>query len=202
MIKRIMTAEEFADQKFYLPEAGRWWELVAGETVFLDSPSDEHGNVVLNLSNALAAWIDQTRTGYACFELGVVVQRSPDTVLSPAISYFVTGDRWAEMDKDITETLPALVFEVASSQPRRRSMRERVAAYRQAGIPVVVVLDPQQKRIAIHSGHDELEVLNPNDDLACREYWCCDDHDGVLLDGFSMSVEAIFQQPEWWTGPK
>ena len=193
-----MTAEEFAEQRYDLPDGGRWSELVSGEPVILGQPSDAHGNIVRNLSSALAEWIDKTRIGYACFELGLIVQRAPDTVYCPAISYFVIGNRWAEMDNVVTETRPAVVVEVASTTDRRRSMRGRVELYRAAGVAVVIVIDPQEKQIAVHSGKDGLEVLGTDDTLAARDEWRCDDLDQPLLEGFSISLEAVFQHPEWW----
>jgi len=202
MIKRIMTAEEFAEQRYDLPEGGRWCELLAGESIALDPPTDEHGTIVMNLSKALAAWIQETRIGYACFELGVVVQRAPDTVLNPPISYFVTGDRWAEMDKIVTETAPALVFEVGSTPGRRRAMKDRVETYRDAGVCVVIVVDPHEKRVAVHKPGEELDVLKPDDELVSRNDWQCEDHEAPLLHGFSVPVDRIFQQPEWWSGPR
>lgn len=198
MIQRIMTAEEFAEQKYDLPEGGRWSELIAGEPVILDQPSDAHGNAIHNLARELAKWIQDREVGYACFELGIIVQRAPDTVVCPAISYFVEGSRWEEMDKIVTETRPAAVIEVASSVGRRRNMSGRIAHYRNCGIPVAIVIDPSELKVAVHSRADRLEVLGRDDILAGRDDWSCDAIDEPLFAGFSIPVIEIFQQPEWW----
>jgi len=193
-----MTAEEFADQKYDLPEGGRWSELIAGEPVILEQPSDAHGNVIRNLSRFLAQWIEEKQVGYACFELGIIVQRAPDTVICPAVSYFVSGNRWDETDKIITETVPALVIDVASTVDRRRNMPDRVSYYRNMDIPVAIVVDPMEQKVAIHTGTDQVDVLDTDETLTARNDWISDPLNGPLLAGLSISVGDIFQQPEWW----
>src|SRR5689334_6584422 len=99
---RLLTAEEFAHSKYDLPDGGRWTELVEGQVKAYSAVDDIHGNVVRNLSAALANHAQQTQQGYAGFELGLIVSRGPDTVRCPAISYFVDGERFAELDKIVT----------------------------------------------------------------------------------------------------
>ena len=55
-----LTAEEFADQRWTLPEDGRWSELITGEVNHLAPPDMRHGTSVLNLSKRLAEY-RQTR---------------------------------------------------------------------------------------------------------------------------------------------
>ncbi len=153
----------------------------------------------MNLSRALATHIDQTRAGYACFELGLIVQRNPDTVLSPAISYFLTGDRWAEMDKVVTESCPSLTIEVASTPDRRRSTQERVSAYRSHGASMIWVVDPRQRQISIHSGDHQVDVLSTEDSLVPNDAWLTSDGTAILA-GFSMPLAEVFAEPDWWTG--
>ncbi len=199
MIARSMTAEQFAEEKFELADGGQWAELIAGEPVVLEPPSTEHGTAVMNISRALAAHIEQTRVGYACFELGLIVQRSPDTVLNPAISYFISGDRWAEMDKVVTESCPSLVIEVTSTPDRKRSTADRVAAYRAHGAVLIWVVDPQQRRISIHFGDDRVNVLSMDDSLVPDDAWLTSDGAAILA-GFSLPLTDVFAEPDWWTG--
>ena len=76
----LLTAEDFADRKYELPDGGRWTELVEGQVTAYSPVDDVHGNVVRNLSGALATHAQQTQQGYAGFELGLIVSRDPDTV--------------------------------------------------------------------------------------------------------------------------
>lgn len=198
MIQRIMTAEEFADQKYDLPDGGRWSELIAGEPVILEQPSDDHGNVIRNLSRFLAQWIEEKQVGYACFELGIIVQRAPDTVIGPAVSYFVGGNRWEETDKVVTDTKPALVIDVASTVDRRRNMPERIAHYRNRDISVAIVIDPMEQKIAVHTGTDQVDVLDVDESLTAKPEWIDSQSNSPLLAGLSIPVSDIFDQPDWW----
>ena len=193
-----MTAEEFADQKYDLPDGGRWSELIAGEPVILEQPSDAHGNVIRNLSRFLAQWIEEKQVGYACFDLGIIVQRAPDTVINPAVSYFVTGSRWAETDKVVTDTKPAIVIEVASTIDRRRNMPAIIAHYRKMSIPVAIVIDPMELKIAVHTGADEVDVLDREEVLTSQRAWVDDSINQPLFAGLAIPVSDIFEQPEWW----
>ena len=127
---RLLTAEEFAAREGEDDLETRWSELVGGKIVSLEPPAPEHGAIVLNFAKAIAKYLQQARDekGYAAFETGLLVARNPDTVRRPPVSFFVTGERFAELDSRLTETRPALVLEIASTNDRRRAMRERVEA--------------------------------------------------------------------------
>ena len=53
---RTLTAEQFIDQRFDMPDSGQWAELIEGVPVFLEPPDLDHGNTILNLSKAVAAY--------------------------------------------------------------------------------------------------------------------------------------------------
>jgi Uma2 family endonuclease len=145
----VLTAEQFAqlvdEEDFELQRA----ELVRGKVATLEYPEPVHGVVVLNLSKALAAYFQRARDerGYAAFEIGLIVARNPDTLRRPAVSVFVGGERFAELDRPFTETRPALIIEVASTNDRRRSMRERVESYLGWGVRTVWVADTLEKLV-------------------------------------------------------
>jgi Uma2 family endonuclease len=145
----LLTAEAFAElenqEDFDLQRA----ELVRGAVSVLGTPDLLHGAVVLNFSKALAAYLHKSpdEQGYAAFEIGLIIARGPDTVRRPAISLFVGGERFAELDRLVTETRPALVIEVASTNDRRRAMRDRVESYLDWGLRTVWVVDTQEKSL-------------------------------------------------------
>lgn len=183
-----LTAESFVEQKFDLPEGGRWHELVAGEIVALQPPDDLHGTIVLNLSKTVAAHLDPESPGYACFELGLIVGRNPDTVRCPPMSYFAEGLRFAAMDQEVTETRPALVAEIASTADRRREMPARVAGYLAWGVPQVWVIEPSARQVLIHAPDMPTQSLTANQDLAADP----------TIPGFRMPVADLFLLPDWW----
>lgn len=186
---RLISAQQFADQKFDLPEGGRWSELIAGEIVAQQPPDPIHGNVVLNLSKALAVHLQQEQTaGYACFELGLVVKRNPDTVRCPPLSFFSGGPMFAETDNVVTETQPALVVEIASTPDRRRDMRHRVESYLQWGVDMIWVADTEDRQLHVFRADQEATQLKAEETLT----------GGPVLAGFEVPVARLFADPAWW----
>jgi Uma2 family endonuclease len=148
---RLLTAEEFAALAEGDEFEPRWTELVSGRVISLEPPALEHGAVVLNLTKAIARYLQraQDENGYACFEIGLVVARNPDTVRCPPVSFFVGGERFAELDHRLTETRPVFVVEIASTNDRRREMRERVESYLKWGVRTVWVADPAERAVHV-----------------------------------------------------
>lgn len=186
----LLTAEKFAERRSDLPDGGQWVELVAGRVSILGQPDDAHGVIVLNLSKEIGKFLQAGGAGYACFDLGLVVAREPDTVRWSAMAFFIEGERFAESDKLITDTRPALVVEIASSNARRRDMRERVLEYLRWGVNRVWVIDPVDRQMhifgndlaTIHLGEHETLIGHP------------------VMTGFNVKIQDLFAEPKWWTG--
>ena len=190
---RIMTAQDFAAGKFDLPEGGRWHELHFGKPQMMSAPDDLHGVIVLNLSRALAQWLASRRaqkTCYAVHDVGLHVQRDPDTVLVPAMSVFTSGLPFSQSDMVVASEVPALVIDVASSNDRRREMRLRTTACLALGVNTIWIPDPFKK---------EVQVIRRGAHTLALGKWQTLDGGSVLPD-FTMPVEKVFAQPEWWTG--
>jgi Uma2 family endonuclease len=147
----VLTAEGFAElsdsEDFEFQRA----ELVRGAIQVLEAPDLLHGAVVFNLSKALATYLQQApdEKGYAAFEIGLIVARGPDTVRRAPVSFFVGGERFAELDRIVTETRPALVVEIGSTNDRRRAMRERIESYLNWGVRTVWMVDTIDKSVQI-----------------------------------------------------
>ena len=186
-----LTAEEFAARRHELPDGGRWMELVEGQAVNLGQPDLPHGTAVLNLSKALAAYLSAetaSQQGYACFELGIVTVRGPDTVRFPAVSCFAGGALFAEAEKIVTETAPALVVEIASTGPRREKTAARVAEYHTAGVRLVWVIDTLEKKVHVAQKGVLTKRLAEHESLLGRP----------VLAGFRVRVGDLFAEPTWW----
>ena len=186
-----ISAAEFAEQKLDLPEAGRWHELHEGMPVMMEPPDDDHGNAVLNLSKALAAWFQQQGpdiVAYACHEIGLKTQDNPDSVIFPAITVFRSGRQFQESDGIIAGQIPDLVIDIASTNDRRREMRRRTMGYVGIGAKAVWVPDPMKK---------EVQIITPGAHtlaLAGRQVV----ESPHVLPGFQLQVTDVFTQPEWW----
>jgi Uma2 family endonuclease len=179
-----LTVEQYEDR---LAEGDRWIEIVAGRLVRLDPPDEQHGDVVRNLSRPLANLVKTLPTTYACFELPLVLSRDPATVRCPAISCFDSGDRFAESDNLVSESRPALVIEVASTNDRREGMSERVKGYLNAGIRCVWVIDPVTRHVHQFEPPAAGRMLKETQMLS----------GGSVLPGFQLLVAELFQRPKW-----
>ncbi len=185
-MSELMTAEQFVAQRDDLPDGGRWTELIGGNPVVLSPPTIEHGTVVLNLGKALAEYSQREKGGYACFELGLVIARNPDTVHFPAISFF-TGPMFGESDKIVTETRPTLVVEVASTNDRRRGMDQRVTRWMEWGVKLAWILDPHEKRVHV------IDNTRAGQNLAEHQTL----FGGLSMSGFKTNVGDLFKEPGW-----
>jgi Uma2 family endonuclease len=187
----LLTAAEFSTRKFDLPDGGRWSELVAGRIVSLQPPDPEHGTVVLNLSKALADHLQQQTpgsSGDACFELGLIVSRDPDTVRVPALCYFGSERRFSHSDDVVTANPPDLVVEIPSTNAQRGEMGRRIEEYLALGICVVWVVDLLKKQVHAFQSEGPTRQFAGDQRLVGEP----------VLGGFSMRVADLFAEPDWW----
>ena len=184
----MLTAEEFDAQRFELPEGGRWTELHAGEIVTLSPPNDDHGTVVMNLSKALANAIRPDSGIYACFGLGLIVERRPDSVFLPPISLYASGPIFAESDKGVSDQPPVFIAEVASTNDRRRNLAARLTRWLSWGVREVAVFDTHAKIVHVHR-RGATSVTLQGEELFCG---------APLLPGLELKVVDIFKPPTWW----
>lgn len=186
----LMTAKQFLDARYDLPESGQWAELESGKVTILQPPDLDHGNTVLNLSKAFAEFIQKSELGYACFDLGMLMESTPDTIRFPAACYYLTGPRFAETDKPFTPKVPELVIELASTADRRGIISKRVEDYLAWGVAAVWAIDPQRLEVAVISRDTQAVTLGKSEILEHQS----------LLPEFSCPVEKLFEEPSWWAG--
>ena len=182
----LLSLEQFEER---LLDGERWVELIDGRVLSLNPPDDAHGDVARNLAKSLATFLKKSIDTYACFELPLVVRREPPTVRCPAVScfHFEPGGRFAETDKVLTDSRPALVIEVASSNERREGMADRVRSYREWGVQAVWVIDPVGRHVHQFHGQNDGRVLKEPQVLLGHP----------VLPGFATPVSDLFRQPEW-----
>lgn len=189
---RQLTADQFLEERHSLPDAGQWAELVEGIPICLSAPDLHHGNTVLNLSKLLADYVQRTEYGYPCFDLGLRLQRDPDTIRFPAVAYFVEGPRFAESDKPYTDAMPALVIEIVSTSDRIEQLPLRLAGYWQAKVAAAWVVDPAAQTVQVCSPNPTAVTYGSTDRLA----------GDPVLPGFTLSVADLFREPSWWSQPR
>ena len=154
---------------------------------------------VLNLTKALgehlhsghdtAAVEEPGQRAYACYELGLVTCRDPDTVRCPPVSVFIGGEAFAEMDREVTESRPGLVIELATSNQRRAEMAERVLEWHAWGVPCVWIVNSLDKSVHVAERGQVVQVRSTAERLSGTP----------VLPGLEFAVKDLFVEPEWWT---
>lgn len=176
---RTMTADEL----WAMPEDGMRRELVAGELREMSPAGERHGDAVQNISRSLDAHVHARRLGRVRPEIGYVLESEPDTVRAPGLS-FVRADRLSADGPapGFYRGTPDLAIEVVSPHDRYSEVKAKVREYLAAGTAMVVVVDPEDRTVAVYRpGRDPLNLTEQN---------VLDGED--VVPGWSMPVRDIF----------
>jgi len=150
---KLLTAEEFMAAD--LGEGT--FELVRGEVIQMPPTMPEHGRVCVNVVFALETYGRQTGYGYALSnDSAVVTERGPDTVRGADVCFY-SQERWprSQVGSTLPPVSPDLVVEVYSPGNRRGEILEKLAEYLRVGIPLVWIVYPKSRTVAIHRFLDE-----------------------------------------------
>lgn len=182
---KLTTAEEYLQ----LPEPDVPTELVRGEIVEMNQPGFRHGKVSLRIGRLLDAFAEANDCGTVTSnDSGVITERNPDTVRGADVAYY-SYTRLPKHQEPVgyPDVAPELVFEILSPTNRWPQILDKVAEYLQAGVNVVVVVDPNANRLQVYQS-DETEqpvaVLNETDTFELPD----------LLPGFSINVAKLIRR--------
>ena len=178
----LMTAEDL----LALPNDGDKHELVEGELRQMPPSSGEHSRVELYIAFWLMSFVYLHRLGKVYgSDAGYPLRRSPDTVLSPDVS-FIRTERVPQDDQSgLMELAPDLAVEVVSPSNTVNEMDDKVAAYLAAGTAVVWVVRPRRRQITVYTPDNVARILSEDDVL----------DGGDVLPGFTLLVADAFRDP-------
>ncbi len=178
-LEQIYTIEEFMD----LPDDGRGYELVRGRLRRMSPTGGEHGQITSIIHIYLGSYIWE-------HDLGDVFAAETAFVLNPATRDvrgadvgFVARARLDEVGAGAVPFPPDLAVEVISPSDILREVREKVADYQRAGVPLVWVVNPRRQTVAVyHPADTEPTTLGLDDTL-----------DGeAVVPGFTLAVRTVF----------
>lgn len=177
---RLMTAEEL----FELPDDDKRYELVRGVLHVSEPPGYAHGALAVELASRLSAYARPRRLGRVVVESGYVLERGPDTVRGPDVS-FIRQDRLPAPDRAhwFIEGGPDLSVEIVSPSERRAAIADKVADALRAGARLVWVIYPR-KRTAVAHRPDGVPELIPEDGAL-------DGRD--VVPGFTLPLAELFE---------
>lgn len=172
-----VTVDEFAA----MPLDGIW-ELVDGEMIELSPSAGRAGWIGGQLVAYLTDHVRPGRLGWVFpADTGFVLYGDRATVRSPDAA-FVRLDRLPELPNTFVPVAPDLAAEVLSPSDRMADALAKVAMYLDAGVRLVLLVDPETQTITVFRPDGPLTKLGIGDIL----------DGGDVLPGFSAPVADIF----------
>jgi Uma2 family endonuclease len=177
---KLLTAEEYGR----LPDLGRPTELVRGRIVEMNDPYPRHGQICALVAHLIQQYLDSHDIGHVMSnDAGVVVERGPDTVRGPDISFIsYRMVPKGPLPAKYLDVAPELILEVRSPTDRWAKVLQKVAEYLTAGTEIVCVIDPESETVQSHFADKPTETLSGNDELSFPN----------LLPGFRVPIQRFF----------
>jgi Uma2 family endonuclease len=180
MLSSISTNEFLAS-----PAAQGRSELVRGRVRPVPLSTGAHSKVSGNVSRLLAAHVERKKLG-RCFDgtAQFELPNVPNTVRTPDASFVRTerlplggaGGGWLSLSPD-------LAVEILSSHVSAAELEEKLADYRAAGTPLVWLINPERRSVAVITANDPMRWLGDEATL----------DGGDVVPGFSCAVAAVFE---------
>lgn len=184
----MMTVSAFWDWVHRPENRDRHFELERGKVVEVSRPGEVHGVVCANVVWILGSYIRQRRKGYLCGnDTGIIWEWDPDTVKGPDVVFYDKNRPFDELNPKWTEDVPTLTVEVRSPNDRMSKITRRVAQFLTWGVPLVWLIDPEDKTATIYRRDRPPEVLEADQELT---------GDGILADFRCRVVEFFFTPDE------
>ena len=147
-------------------------------------PFMKHGKVCFRATMALGSFLEAHDIGHVMTnDSWVVVDRGPDTVRGSDVC-FVSYSRLekGKVPDGLLDVVPELVFEVRSPSDRWKDMMGKMMEYLDAGVSVVVVLDPKTESATVFRQDDREVIFEKSDTLVLPD----------VLPGFAVPVAQLF----------
>jgi len=182
-----MTAEEFLTWANRPENADRRFELDRGRVVEVPPPFKLHGLVTWLVIRILTAYLSRRGTGYLLTnDTGILVERNPDTLRGADVMLFLSPVRENDFAPGTyVEGAPDLIVEVLSPGDRPNRVSQRVGQYLRHGVPLVWLIDPEDRTVNVYRPDEYPKLLDETDDLTGN---------GVLPD-FACKVADLFTLP-------
>jgi len=177
-----ITEAEFLD--CYVHEDGI--ELIDGEIVRLPMPGTEHGEICGNAYNYLREWVKPRKLGRVMTnDTFIRIRSAPARYRGADVCYVSFETLPAEIPTPKTALqLPIeLVVEVRSPWDSMTELAEKALEYLDAGVKVVIVLDPETDTASVFRPGKPLRRFESADELTLAD----------ILPGFSVPVAKFFE---------
>ena len=173
-----LSIDEF--ERLPEPEQGGGNELDEGEPVYAPPNSSEQAEIIQQFYALLKKWAQSGNHGIVAPNRWIAL--ASGIVRAPDVAY-IPRKRISKLDpKHSLKVVPALAIEVLSSYNTAREMARKLQQYRDAGVDLIWVVDPDKCEVEVYSSLP-LKILRKGD---VRK-------DGRILPGLCISVGALFE---------
>jgi Uma2 family endonuclease len=180
---RLLTAADLAALPTELPSGPVDYELNNGRLVIMSPPGRRHGSAQARITGHLIVRGEEKGHGEVMTDVGVVLWRNPDRVVSPDVLFIAKDQLPAKDSKEgYIETIPDLVVEVRSKNDSPADVEQKTQDYLKAGVRIVWVVDNDARTVTISRADGEPQVLGENDTLRAE---------GVIPE-FAAAVAGLF----------
>lgn len=177
--KKLITAEEFG--RMPNPVDGALQELVRGEIVTMPPPKGRHGFCCSKADRRVGNFVDDHNLGtVVCNDTGFIMERDPDTVRGPDISFW-SRQRLPVLPEEYIEIPPDLAIEVISPSDVFSQVQRRVREFLASGVRLVWLIDPANRTVTVYRKGEPVQELEESDTLTGEE----------VLPGFACKVADL-----------
>jgi Uma2 family endonuclease len=156
----------------------------AGMLVFMSPVGGESGKRELYLGSQLYIWnqtagLGEVFSSSTVFKLPLGSQRSPDVA-------WVELSRWNALSIEDREKFPPIapdfVIELRSRTDKLSDLQEKMLEYRDNGVRLGILINPQDKQVEVYRLGAEVEVIQNPVSVSCKD----------VLPEFSLNLDNIW----------
>jgi Uma2 family endonuclease len=118
-------------------------------------------------------------------DTGLLVETGPDTVRGPDLMLFAESKALEDLNRKHSTRVPSLVVEILSPNDRPNVATRRISQYLHRGVPLVWLLDPDNRTVAVHEPGQIARVLDDSEELT----------GGAILPGLRLAISDLFTLP-------
>jgi Uma2 family endonuclease len=175
------TIEDFEAME----DDGDRYELLHGELIEVPGAKLEHLFLVGRLLRIFANFVELHGLGMVGNNGAFLIRRTPDSLLIPDVAY-ISAMRMPPEDEDwdIYPGPPDAALEVVSPSDSASEVHDKVLAYLDGGVLVVVVVWPRSRSVSVHRSGSDTREFKVGDVLELDD----------VLPGFRLPIADIFRR--------
>ena len=176
---RVTTADEL----FAMGDTDDRCELLHGALSRMSPAGTRHGAIGARLLVRLGAWVEQHDLGLVTGEIGFVLATDPDHVRAPDVA-FIRKQRFPPEGVPHTywPGAPDFCAEVVSPSDKYAYVQEKACDWIRHGARLVVVVEPDRRRVVVHRSDKDVQILSEDDTL----------DGGDVVPGFRLAIHELF----------